>query len=280
MSTPLSTEARIFAANVRREAQRREQILASALSGGRGRVFEAVKDIRATVLRDDRSPIANVQYVRKLEKTLRAIPSEDRAFGLLAVEGRRRTVTMNMLVVSHDHHPLAAIEGEPSLVVSSAKIAIARAHDRVATAPIAAISEHTIGRLHERASRDLGVGNVLGAAAMVGTVTTLLSAATGEKHAERGMTFRVADDTYVTGVMRVGVGKKSLGRKDIGVALLFFDGRSCLTGAMLAPEQMRQAFALERFAEATKEGDLSLADTVPVVEARDDYIRRLQMAVS
>lgn len=278
MPTPLSSEARQFLTKVRREALRREQIMALVLSGGRTVKFvEALSGISSLIMSKTLGPLQMIQLLMAKAKALQAIRDDDRAFAFLEVNGTRRTAHLNLLGVGFDRHPLAVVETETSLIAVVSQIEITRSRHRVQTYPVAVISSHTIGRVYERATGDFTPGNIFGMATKIGLATTMLTAATGDRHAEHELCIRVASDTFLVGVIRLGVGRhKSEGQERNG-ATLFFDARSCLDGDMLDANQLRQALAFERFTlAATNSGDLSLADGVPVVAAPIDYVRRQQ----
>src|SRR4051794_28953910 len=122
-SVPLSSEAREFLRDVDREARRREYIAAQALTNRRCfRWGDAIAELEEIMADRHCSPIRRADRVRAKLLPLVDVAEVDRGFVILPTKSGRRTLSVNLLSVCFDEHPLEHVHGQRSLTTNVTRV--------------------------------------------------------------------------------------------------------------------------------------------------------------
>jgi hypothetical protein len=228
---PLSTEARAFARQLTANLAAREQSGAALLSPGCKTWGEAFRMFAKTVAHTSRGPIGAADtFMAGLERLKQAHRNGECFVNCYA--RRRRSGSCEVLTYEPGLHPLIG-EGERGVIVRGHAVILSRqGRINFGSSKLSFISWHTLGRIFERAERDVfqhreGVPAVIAA---TGFAAMLMRE--DERHHNQSVSY--ADDTLtLSGVLRFA-------RDEQGFQHGFVDFLTCLPVDACKGYQLRQ----------------------------------------
>src|SRR5262245_32546531 len=238
MTDPISTEGRIFARQLAREAHRRELIGAKVLGGKDNWTDASLQAMQ--MIRDAKGPVRAMNVVRKLIDRLTDVPIDDRSYmfppGTYFMSKRQAIVTL--FTLEYGKHPIVQETGilvRRHLYHTARKSVAGRVCDEMVF-----ISDHTLGRLHERSTdgvwyNPMRVFGLAGLLAMAGEIGFYMARLHENKP---GSQINIPiEDTILTGSMR------HINKVDAAGPYFqpFFDVRTMLPEGRELPNQRKQA---------------------------------------
>jgi len=278
----VSTEGRIFARQLAREAKRREAVGAMAL--GNALTYDNAAIATLKLFHQCDGPVKTIIAMRKVIKRLEQVPADDRSFyfppGASEFRGKRQAI-LTIYTLMHGCHPISSIETgilvSRHTYYSSRRMLSARVSDELAF-----ISDHTLGRLHERADDSWGTSSVFGLSGMLALIGEIGMGMALVHNDRPGTQLNVVvSQMMLTGSMR------HVKKTDPGGSYFqpFFDVRTALPvdANGVSDEQRSQAKYINTLINACITNDVpmqfladgKLVEEIPYIERREDYITDL-----
>jgi hypothetical protein len=262
MSDAISTEGRVFVAQLTRDLAARERTGAALLSPGTTHWIEAFESFGVSVSRSA-GPIKAAEKIKAAVERLDEAQKQGACFLNIVGGGRKRTAFFEVLTWAVARHPLVD-SGRDGVLVHSFQCLLQRSRRLLVGARnLAFLSFHSLGRMRERSAADIFAGrSVVGMCGLVGALMGESS-----KHFNTEINLAFASDTFCTGVLR----------HEAGWRLAFFDVMTVLPRG--DNERWRQAEAmLAAVLDYIKSDDADLrdyADEIAVLPApHTDYVTR------
>jgi hypothetical protein len=289
----ISTEGRVFAAQVSRELKRRERIGASKMVStlrpkyaDRYAKHISVREARwphgfHLLMRDFgklSGPKNRIGLLRKASGWFDAIPQEDRGFSMHMRSERKRfssaprDATLILITLEPTTHPLAIMveHGEEGVQAMRHEFRVTPSRDDASIAEVLAyVCSHALGRLCERWTAPVPP-TVADGLRFLNFCWKAAETASGRRElAESGINFpfypdgKDSEPLFAEGCMRVSEDRQA------ERVCHWFDVRTVLTRDMLEPAQYQQAVALAK---------LAIGDTdaqVEAVEPRTDFVAKV-----
>ena len=152
----LSTEARIYAKNLAYEIARRERIGAPMLDpDGKATTWREAHEALRQAFMGEGSPSRRVKLLDAAAARIERLSSSDRGFRIaLLGEGNRQASVLDLRMLVHGPHPLEGLEHERGATALCATFTTKRSkREAFDIIPSVYLSDHTIGRLRERAEQ-------------------------------------------------------------------------------------------------------------------------------
>jgi hypothetical protein len=259
----ISTEGRVFTAQLTRDLRAREIAGASALSPGAKEWTDAFRSFGKSLIQAG-SPINAAAMFRTAYERLRAVQKQQRACVVHCFLGRSRSAFLELMTFEVGRHPLISAR-EQGVIVQLYRCCLRRRGQiRIGRYRRAFFGWHALGRLHERSSVDLFGAN--GIVAGCGFAGHLMSES--PKHIATQINFTIGEIT-AAGILRASTDAE----KDFA----FFDVLTVLAIDEAQASKQAQRDQGLAIASATIEyitsGDpdpRGWADTIPVLPCRDD----------
>jgi hypothetical protein len=264
MPATVSTEGRVFVAQLTRDLAAREAKAASALSVGAKRWTEAFKAFTVTVSKS-RNPRDAAQQIRAAFERLKA--AGDGNCFVNGIRIRSRSAIFELFTYEPAPHPIVKTGYQGVAVRSYVYMLRRNGSNGFGRSTVAFLSWHALARMHERSKFDIFIGG--GMVAMCGTVGYL--ARESEKHFGTAINVAVGD-IICTGVLREET-------TDDGKQHRFFDVLTTLQLDMVSPATRAQGSMLGHLAhDYVKRDDgnpTGLFDRIPVLPFnQNDYVTR------
>jgi hypothetical protein len=260
----IPTESRIFADRYLRDARRLEALHAARLSPGTKTWRDALSALYAR-MRQSGSPTRQAAILRKAIAYLNSVKPGDRAHIMIAHTGTSRSAFLCFARFNADLHPFVGVD-EEGINITQRFIRCDRNGRALLLSDIdlAYISQHAIGRLHER---ELGLtpGGATGVFAFIGVLGYLTR--DSAKHVAGELCLHFGD------ALVVGSLKHSLNGT-------FYDVRTALPADEVSnQDRLEQGRVASRVVAAwftdPPDDDSTIADQIPFLPRRaDDYTLR------
>jgi hypothetical protein len=261
---PVSTEARVFVAQLIRQLRQRERLGAHLLHAGASKWDAALRGL-SKAMKAAGGPVKAGSILRSAG--VRLWDARRQHAYSLAVHARRRSGILKLLTWEASPHPLAQ-RGLDGVVVRMRTIELQRGGCITATSytPLAFFSWHALSRLQERAGgADLFAdGYVIVRCGLAASVLRQ-----HERYLGTELNFPIDDAALATGVLRSA-------RSEDGKAFEFFDVLTVLpwSDTDRYARRHRQALAIATLV-AIERDDRDPA-SVPIIEFHaDDYVSRM-----
>ena len=234
--SPISTEGRIFARQVIREVIQCERVGSDVLWPGAESWPQALSGLVGAI-HSDISPIKRAALIKAAAWQVVAIPGARQLSQI--VRGRSASLEFLTLHADDGGHPIEALEGmERSVVVQFHRLKCTRSQrDTHFGTVVACVSDHALGRLHDRSSATFSVRDGKAVAFACGVAGLLAS--TDLRLSESELSLAIGN-VVATGSMKVAVCPGS------NRATAFFDVRTVLPTDACNDPQMAQATAVAR----------------------------------
>jgi len=264
----ISTEGRIFVAQLTRDVAARARAGARRLSPG-AEDWDAAFRAFALAVSEARGPLQSAEMFRAALKRLKAAQGE-RACFLNASMQRKRSAFMEVLTYVVSQHPLThagyegvAVQAYRLLLQRNGRITLSRG------GTIAFLSWHALARMSERSSK-IDIFDASGLVAGCGWAAWIMIAS--EKHHHTEINFAVGD-IICTGVLRLNATDRN-GFYDVLTALPLDDEYEARQ-----PARVRQGNAIFQatlaYVNADNADPRGYADQIAVIPFRDtDYVSR------
>jgi hypothetical protein len=268
MKNPVSTEGRVFVAQLTRDLHARELAGADALASGAKTWQQAFRDFGFACAKSG-SPIKSARMFRGAVERL-LVAQKQSACWVNFFSRRSRSANFEVLTYEVLPHPLTH-EGNKGIVVKSytcmtqrtGRIAIGRGDN------VAFVSWHALGRMKER-SKGLDIFAANGVAGMCGIAGLLMRES--DKHINNEINYAV-EDMLCTGVLRCAENDNNTWRG-------FYDVLTALPIDEALPKKLNQgcaiAWAVHKYVNSKSADPDGYGDKIAVLPFHErDYVSRL-----
>ena len=265
---PISTEGRVFVAQLTRDLARREVAGAHALSPGAQEWTEAFKNFGQSLIKIG-GPVKAARQFHAARERLLAVQKQGSCF-VNSASTRSRSAHFEVLTWEVDKHPLTNAGYEGIVVKSYVCVLRRKGHVMVGYGEkLAFLSWHALGRLKER-SRDVDIFEANGIVAGCGMAGMLMRKSS--EHIDSNINFAVGD-TLCTGVLRSAT-------DDRGLQQGFFDVLTVLPYDEMLPIKTREqgvaiSSAVHAYVTSDNADPNGYADKIAVLPMLySDYVTR------
>lgn len=272
-TSPLSTEARIFAKDVLREVNRREKLGAPILAGRKSAAtWGDASSALGRYIVGDASPVKTAKIVLERVQQLQKLDSSDRGFVILTWSSHGRRAHLDVRTMTSGLHPLVGVDNERGVMVEKHLLMVGRQKNFAMVGLTSAhMSEHAISRMFER-SHGTAVAGMVGVIALAGVVADIVCGRPSLRRSEINIGI---GDVILSGSLRTANMTLQGGSSAV---IDFLDIRTVLPVAWCTEMQRQQAAVLTVLARKILDQEVEYplsadyAADVPFIARREDFV--------